>query len=227
MKAFNDTNVSIAYVFLCEPHSKIAEHIICQEYDDVYWSCNVVEEFQDRVGDKQDYLLGFYEKLEIELYGYRKLYYSFTQLENFANNFSYVDDKQRKDVLSSLEPFWRYYCQYSDKCVIDSMIESVRDFNTFLQTIIFERMDFCEDSYILTDDLHKRTEEYLDLRDVLEGNDVHDEDIEIALDAHHFSKKLDSPLDFITFDRRCCKGVFKSNLYFNKVKGLIDYDFLT
>ena len=83
MKAFNDTNVSIAYVFLCEPHSKIAEHIICQEYDNVYWSCNVVEEFQDRIGDKQDYLLEFYEKLEINNV---KRVYSWCELEHLINN---------------------------------------------------------------------------------------------------------------------------------------------
>ena len=36
-----------------------------------YWSENVFDEFQDRVGEKQVNLLRFYEKLEMELYSYR------------------------------------------------------------------------------------------------------------------------------------------------------------
>ena len=82
MKAFNDTNVPIAYVFLFEPQCVMARHIICDEYDDVYWSENVVDEFQDRVGEKQENLLRFYEKLEIELYSYRKFEYSLSNLKS-------------------------------------------------------------------------------------------------------------------------------------------------
>ena len=35
MKAFNDANVPIAYVFLFEPQCVMARHIICDEYDEV------------------------------------------------------------------------------------------------------------------------------------------------------------------------------------------------
>lgn len=227
MKAFNDTNVPVAYVFLFEPQCVMARHIICDEYDEVYWSENVVDEFQDRVGEKQVNLLRFYEKLEIELYSYRKFEYSLRQLEKFAENFSYTDARQEKDVLESIKQFWNYYFQHSNKCVIENMIDSVKDFNTFLQTVVFDRMDFCENSHIITDELHKRTEQYPKLYNLLKKNGVHNEDRIIALDAHDFSKTLDNPLDFITFDRTCCNGVSKSNLHFNKVKGLKDYDFLT
>lgn len=227
MKAFNDTNVPVAYVFLFEPQCVIANHIICEEYDEVYWSENVVDEFQDRVTEKKNNLIRFYEKLEIELYSYRKFEYSIRQLEKFAENFSYMDSKQEKDVLESIKLFWNYYFQHSNKCVTENMIESVKDFNTFLQSVIFDRMDFCEDSYIITDELHKRTEQYSKLYNLLQKNGVHKEDCIIALDAHDFSKTLDDPLDFITFDRICCDGALKSNLHFNKVKGLKDYDFLT
>ena len=226
MKAFNDTNVSIAYVFLFEVHNTIAKHIF-QEYDDLYWSSRVFDEFLDRVGEKQDHLLSFYEKLEMELYFYRKLYFNFSQLEDFANNFSFKDYKHKKEVMESLEPFWNYYFQHSNECVSENMMDSVSDFNIFLKTTVFERMDFCEDLYVLTDDFHERTEDYPDLREVLTENGVHDEDILIALDAHDFSKTFDIPLDFITFDINFCNGVSKSNLCFNNVKCLKDYDFLT
>lgn len=227
MKAFNDTNVSIAYVFLFEPQNKISQHIICKEYDEVYWSNNVFGEFQDCVSEKQDNLLEFYEKLEIELYSYGKLDYSFKQLENFAKNFSYNDENQKEDVLSSLKQFWNYYFQHSNKCVTENMIESVKDFNTLLKVTVFKRMTFCEKKHILTDNLHKRTKQYPKLSETLKKNEVHKKDRIIALDAHDFSKTLDKPLDFITFDRTCCNGVSKSKLHFNKVKGLKDYAFLT
>ena len=227
MKAFNDTNVPIAYVFLFEPQCVMARHIICDEYDEVYWSENVVDEFQNRVGEKQENLLRFYEKLEIELYSYRKFEYSLRQLEKFAENFSYANKKQEEDVLDSIKLFWNYYFQHSNTCVTENMIDSVKDFNTFLQVIIFDRMDFCEESHIITDELHKRTNHYPKLYALLGVNNVHKEDRVIALDAHDFSKTLDNPLDFITFDRTCCMGVSKSNLHFNRVKGLKDYDFLT
>lgn len=107
------------------------------------------------------------------------------------------------------------------------MLESVKDFNNFLQTVVFDRINFCEESYIITDESHKRTKKYPKLFNLLNKNGVHNKDRIIALDAHDFSKTLDSPLDFITFDRTCYNGVSKSNLYFNKVKGLKDYDFLT
>lgn len=228
MKAFNDTNVSIAYVFLFEPQSRIAEHIICKEYDEIYWSCKVVDEFQNRVVEKKDYVLSFFDKLQIELYDYRKLYFKFTQLEDYAKNFSYDDAKHEKDVMESLKPFWNYYFQHSTECVIENMIESLSDFRIILKTVVFDRMNFCEESYTLTDDVHKRTGKYHKLHSLLDSYDnIHGEDIQIALDAHDFSKSLDTPLDFITFDEDFCKGVFKANLCFNKVKCLKDYDFLT
>ena len=228
MKSFNDTNVSIAYVFLFEPQNEIAKHIICKEYDEVYWSSNVVNEFQNRVVEKKDYLLSFFDKLQMELYDYSKLYYSFKQLEDFAKNFSYDDAKHENDVMMSLKPFWNYYFQHSTESVTENMTESIRDFRIFLNTIVFERMDFCEDSYVLTDDIHKRTNEYSKLYALLDSyEDVHDEDIQIALDAHDFSKTLVNPLDFITFDEIFRKAVLKYNLFFNKVKGIKDYDFLT
>ena len=89
-------------------------------------------------------MLEFYEKLEIELYSYGKLDYSFKQLENFAKNFSYNDENQKEDVLSSLKQFWNYYFQHSNKCVTENMIESVKDFNTLLKVTVFKRMTFCE-----------------------------------------------------------------------------------
>ena len=81
-------------------------------------------------------------------------------------------------------------------------------------------MDFCENSYTITDELHKRTKQYPMLYILLKKNGVHKEDRIIVLDAHDFSKTLDNPLDFITFDRICCNGVSKSYLHFNKVKRL-------
>ena len=228
MKSFNDTNVPIAYVFLFEPQNEIAKHIICKEYCEVYWSSNVVDEFQNRVVEKKDYLLSFFDKLQIELYAHSKLYYSFKQLEDFAKNFSYEDAKHERDVMMSLKPFWNYYFQHSTESMTENMTEPVRDFRIFLKTIIFERMDFCEDSYVLSDNIHKRTDEYSKLYALLDSYDeVHDEDIQIVLDAHDFSKTLDNPLDFITFDENFHEAVLKSNLSFNKVKGLKDYDFLT
>ena len=107
------------------------------------------------------------------------------------------------------------------------MVESLSDFNIFLKRTIFERMNFCEESHIVADELHKRNEDYPDLKEMLLKNGVHHEDIIIAIDAHDFSKTLDSPLDFITFDKKFCRGLLKSNLSFNKVKCLNDYDFLT
>lgn len=175
MKAFNDSNVPVAYVFLFEPQCLIARHIICDEYNTVFWSENVVDEFQDRVGEKRENLLLFYEKLEIEMYSYRKFEYSLRQLEKFAKNFSYTDAKQEMDVLESIKQFWNYYFQHSNKCVTENMIESVKDFNTFLQTVVFDRMDFCEESYALTDELHKRTKQYPKLYNLLKKNGVHKE----------------------------------------------------
>ena len=121
-------------------------------------------------------LLRFYEKLEIELYSYRKLEYSFRQLEKFAENFSYSDARQEKDVLESIRQFLNYYFQHSNKCVTENMIESVKDFNTFLQTLVFDRMDFCEDSHVITDELHKRTKQYPKLYNLLKKNGVHKEE---------------------------------------------------
>lgn len=228
MEAFTDTNVPISYVFLFEPKNKIADYILSNEYDTVYWSGKVVTEFQNRTIEKKDNLLDFFDELQLELYDYRKLYYRLSQLEDFAKNFSYTDSKHEEDVTQSISLFWNYYFSHSNKCVIENMIESVRDFRTYLNTIVFDRMDFCEDSYVLTDDSHKRSKKYPNLYSLLDSyDDVHDEDIQIALDAHDFSKTLKNPLDFITFDKKFYYALVNTNLNFNKVKSSKDYNFIT
>ena len=47
MKAFNDTNVPVAYVFLFEPQCVMARHIICDEYDEVYPEDQICQEDDD------------------------------------------------------------------------------------------------------------------------------------------------------------------------------------
>ena len=224
MKSFIDTNVSISYVFLFEPHCKYAEYIFNEEYSKIYWSNNVCLEFENRVIEKRNKLLNFYNNLMVEVNNYNKMYYSLNQLKDFANDFNYQNNKEKNDVLSSVDMFWNYYSPFSDSMVIDAMIDSVRHFHDSISRCIFERKDFCENLLVNINDFYRRTENYSELFGLLSDNGVHDEDIQIILDAYDFSKTLQTPLDFITFNRDCCTGASDSSLNFNEIKCLDYYD---
>ena len=159
----------------------------------------------------------------VEVNNYNKMYYSLNQLKDFTNDFNYQNNKEKNDVLSSIDLFWKYYSPYSDKMIIDSMIESVRHFHDIISVAIFQRKNYCENLLININDFCTRTNDYFELSDLLNDNKVHDEDIQIILDAHDFSKTLQTPLDFITFDRDCCTGASDYSFNFNEVKCLDFY----
>ena len=225
--SFVDTNIVIAYVFLLEPKNKIAEYILTQEYDNIYCSDNVFNEFNDRSFEKKENLLSFYENFMLYLSDYNKKYISKKHMEEYAENLDFSDEKEYNDVLESISLFWKKYSPNSSSIPVVLMVEYINQLRNELEFGVFDRIDFCENLMINIDDnVHSRVNHYKnpgDLFEKLYSCGMHKKDIEISLDAYDFNLTLNHPLDFITFDKICYKCVLNENLSFNKVKCYEDY----
>lgn len=217
MDTFLDTNVPIAYLFLFEPSNSYSEKIF-EEYDDIYWSSNVINEFNNRVSEKQEYILEFYYDLDIYLN-------EISELINIGMIFSYLKNndygKKENDIKSSFKYFWNSYFPYEEYIPISHMKEALKDFRRELSNKLHQRRNFINSYLILP---QERTYSYFNIKKNLKNLDLHNSDIEIILDGHDVGLNLDNPLDFITFDKLCGKGANMESLSFNKVKTHKDYE---
>lgn len=105
-KAFIDTNIAIAFVFYINSLHFKANNVF-DSYSDFFWSNFVKNEFNGRFSEKYIHLLNFYHDFQKYLETPNKELYSIFDLNKFVKE-NYLD-KNLKDAISSLEPFWEYY----------------------------------------------------------------------------------------------------------------------
>ena len=226
--SFVDTNVPIAYVFLIGPKNSIAEKILSEEYDNVFCSENVLIEFDDRTLEKRMNLMSFYDKftLHLSIKNTNKISYSY--MLNFADNEEYGDVKEKEDVIESISMFWNHYHPHESIMPKVLMIEYINQLRNELEFGVCDWINFCKEKLINIDEgIHERINQYKnpnDLFDKLYSCGMHDEDIEISLDAHDYSLTLNCQMDFVTFDKKCFKCVSKENLCFNEIRCYKDYE---
>ena len=97
MDSFLDTNVPLAYVFSIEPMNTIAKKIF-EEYDKYFWSNNVRIEFSHRFNQKQTTLSSFFNDLQYNVENSHTTYFKKHEMMQFAYNWNYDSEKQRKDA---------------------------------------------------------------------------------------------------------------------------------
>lgn len=171
--------------------------------------------------------MNFYDKFALYLSNLNINQISYNHMMDFAENEGYGDWKEKRDIIDSISMFWTYYSPYASVIPKTLMVEYVNQLRNELEFGFSDRIDFCEDTLTNIDDgLHVRTNHYKnsgDLFDKLDSCGMHEEDIEISLDAYDYSLILNCQIDFITFDKECFNCVSRENMCFNKVKCYKNY----
>lgn len=184
----------------------------------VFWSDFVKSEYEERYDEKLENLSIFFQKLQFELENSTKEFYSVEDLMGFAKGLS---GKSKKDVKSSLIPFWNTYSgietiipYYILKNNISDCLKDL-SINTELNGL------FLDNIMQLTP---QRTRNYSRIDKMLESQGVSDEDRKVTPDGHDFACFSSSPVDFVTFDEDCYNGAKNVKiLCFNSVKGKYDF----
>lgn len=218
VNAFVDTNVPIAYTFLIDPFNYKSISVF-KKYKNIYWSKCVKTEFNKLFRKKRTILIKFYKGLLLDLKKEESNTYSFANLKKYLNskNFSkYEYDK----IESSLNNFWNNYV--NDRWpTLENMASSIEACLIDLNISIRTRRKDWEDNIKPTPE---RTESYGSLHSKLNSFNVHNPDDIIILDAHDFNLNSTFALDFITFDKGCCRGASEINDFsFNAVKCMGDF----
>lgn len=219
MNSFVDTNVSIAYVFLIDPLNNKSINFF-RRYNSIFWSNLVKKEFNKVFVSKKEVLVKFYKKLLKDLKEGKVLNLTLNDLKRYViqENYPKNDHNQIKGSLSS---FWHRYVNEkfpSVNCLENAINLCLRD----LRIRSYRRKIDLENIFQLT---NKRYDKYSNLNNKLRRNGVHPPDNEIILDAHDYNLKTSFDLDFVTFDKKCCKGAKLSDFSFNEVKYKWDFTF--
>lgn len=192
---------------------------VFNEYDELFWSKFVQNEFNHRFFIKQKNLRSFFKDLQKYFENQNQEFYSVNDLKRFAlNNYS---GKIMEDVESSITPFWNEFFG----------IESYISFSNLRDAI-----NFCLKDLSITLNNHKkqlqnimqltpqRTNDYGTIDKMLKKHGVKDEDRIVTLDGHDFACFCSSSIDFVTFDYDCFKGASNVDiLCFDSVKGKDDF----
>ena len=219
MNAFIDTNVSIAYVFLIDPLNKPSSSVF-RNYENIFFSELVKLEFDDVFYKKLEILIKFFKKIRRDLKKGKLVEITLNNLKRYAKDENYTK-KELKHIINSLTIFWDKYVNErfpnanSFKIAIDKCLKD-------LKILTYSRKTYLENFLKITE---KRTKKYSNLKNKLKENSLHYPDYEIILDAHDHNLKNSYDLDFITFDKDCCKGAKLSDFSFNKVKYKWDFTF--
>lgn len=218
-KVFLDTNVLIAWVFLINSlHAKSEE--VFKVYSEFFWSNFVKNEFDASYGDKLDYLLDFFRKLQKFLENPEKEFYSIDDLFKFANE-NYSGDLLR-NVKNSIFPFWEEYLGLESQIVFLEMEKSIGYCLNDLSLNSASNKLKLENLMQLSP---QRNNNYQKLDGMLKSYGVHNQDRIVTLDGHDFSCFTSEPVDFVTFDDNCFNGAKNIGLLcFNSVKGKYDFN---
>ena len=217
MDSFLDTNIPLAFVFAIEPSNTIAK-IIFKIYDKYFWSDNVKIEFDHRFNQKQTTLSSFFNELH---HGVEKSYNSyFTKKEmmQFAYNWDFDNEKQKKDIIQSVKNFWEKYFPYNSRPEKMELENKLKEFLMDLNSSTFRKVKNIPN---LFDEEIVRTNEYPKLFAEFTKLKMDKCDKEIVLDAHDFG--INHDIDFITFDDLCKKGASLHELSFKNVLGRFDF----
>ena len=219
-KAFGDTCIFIAITFLINSHYTRAKNVF-NTYDEIFWSINVKNEFNNRFDEKYDKLLEIFSDIQEELEKINKEFYCITDLKKYIKrNFK---DNKFKEAENSVNPFWNKYIGNEDQVIIIKMQHAIDKCLIDLRVISSLKKNELNKNILLTP---KRDDEYSKINIMLETNGVTEKDRIIALDGHDFALRSNFDVDLITFDDAFYFGAEKvKKLAFSNIKS--KYDFKT
>ena len=220
MNSFVDTNVSIAYTFLIDPLNNNSINSF-REYVNIFWSKLVKKEFNNVFISKKEVLVRFYKKLLNDLKQESIHNLTIDDLEKYVKQGNY-SKRDYNQIKGSLSYFWDRYLVNESFPSLVSLENAIDLCLRDLRIMSYTRKSELENNLQLTSE---RQRKYSNLNNKLRRNGVHPPDNEIILDAHDYNLNTSHDLDFLTFDKKCCKGAKLQDFSFHDVKYKSDFTF--
>ena len=217
-KAFLDTNIIIAWIFLINSFHNKSEKVF-EFYSEFFWSNHVKKEFEEVYKEKYKNI----SKLSLNLQKYfecpEKEFYYFFDLKNYA--IENISEIKLDNAISSFKQFWDEYFG------IQSQISSFHMKTAIAACLKDLTINTNNDKQLLGNMMQltpQRTNSYSAIDAMLESEGVHEMDRNITLDGHDFACFSSDPIDFVTFDDDCYNGAKNVEiLCFNSIKGKCDF----
>ena len=217
-KAFFDTCIVIAWVFMINSIHQNAENVF-NKYSEYYWSDNVIEEFNRRYKEKIFNLESFFQDLQFFLENPERELYNHKDLKNFA--LKHYSGQKKYDVISSILPFWNLYLGLESHVLYYNLVGAI---NFCLNDLSIDYQNNKDSLDNIMNLIPSRNLSYSKLDNLLKKQGIHSADRKITLDGHDFACKSQFPIDFVTFDYKCCAGAKKvKTLCFDSIKGKNDF----
>ena len=218
-KAFLDTNILIAWIFLINSLHNKSEKVF-DVYSEFFWSNYVKKEFEDAYKDKYKNLFKLFFDLQKYFEFPEKEFYHYDDLKNPA--IENISKSEIDNVISSLKQFWNQYFG------IQSQISSFNMKTTIAACLKDLTINTNNNKQLLGNMMQltpQRTNHYSAIDTLLESKGVHETDRIVTLDGHDFACFSSDPIDFVTFDEVCYNGAKNVEiLCFNSVKGKYDFN---
>lgn len=218
-KAFLDTNILIAWIFLINSLHNKSEKVF-DFYSEFFWSNYVKKEFEDAYKDKYKNLFKLFFDLQKYFEFPEKEFYHYADLKNRA--IGNISESEMDAVISSLKQFWNQYfgiqsqiSSYNMRNAIDNCLNDLIINTNNNKQLLGNMMQL----------IPQRTKYYSAIDAMLEKEGVHETDRIVILDGHDFACFNSDPIDFVTFDDDCYNGAKNVEiLCFNSIKGKRDFN---
>ena len=208
MNYFIDTNIAIAFSFYPDKHHSSSREFIINTVEDIYWSNNVLSEYEKKYDDISNPIKTFLNEIILSLENYNGLFFNQDSFEKFVlRNTDYIDlDVIKKKRLINI--FW-------ENIILGFFKEKEEFFVLFKEyalevPAVFENNKiFLKDNVRLFDCGKENYKKYSGLLNSLIEIGVHNPDYKIILDAHDFAKENFTV--FVSTDKKFLSRVMNFN----------------
>lgn len=218
-KAFLDTNILIAWIFLINSLHNKSERVF-ELYSEFFWSTYVKKEFEEAYKDKYKNLFKLFFDLQKYFEFPEKEFYRFFDLKNYA--IENIPEGKLDNAISSFKQFWEEYFGIQSQISYFNMKTAIMDCLKDLTINTNNNKQLLVNMMQLT---HQRVNPYSVIDAMLESKGVHKKDRIVTLDGHDFSCFSNDSIDFVTFDDDCYNGAKNVEiLCFSSIKGKCDFN---
>lgn len=227
MDYFLDTCVEIGYVFCTDPWNEKSVTIF-NDNDNLHYSNTVDIEFNKKYHEiyreNRNFLISLKDILNFEEDKEKTLTLNDLNHKSWQVQ-SNIDENKKEKIIETIWEFCKsqhYQTNLGDTvCKLKTLLIYIDKFIRNFNGSILKRKNLFESKVMF----HKRDDEYSEIYEKLEKNNVHYPDNDIVLDAHDLSLKKSIELEFITADKNMIDNVYKiiELLNINKFHYLKDF----
>ena len=197
MDYFLDTNVELGYVFCTDPWNTPAVTVF-DSNDKLHYSRNVDKEFRKNFAKFLKEQKHFFYRIsdELEYLGLKNVNYN--TFESIGLSVDLIHDFAVNKKESFLKKLWDIANKNKkDNIKVKNLVRDIRIFARNFEKFIFDRKINFEKKVVMC---LKRVKKYSKIFKRLAALGIHEEDIDIVLDAHDLACRESLFLNFVTSD---------------------------